>query len=230
MSAFILSAVGGFAAFGISLLIHEDKTPSGSTSLTIRELLAVGKERNLLIASTLAISVQLITFATISTFTMNHAVVIGANAAQLGYLLVALFIPAIILSFCLSKFILQRIDAKKLVVLGFVVFALYCLLVTYTSTVWQLYLVQILGGIGNTLTFSLLMGLGVLRIPAEKRGAAMGFYQSVYAIGMVIGPLIMGFITDLTNLRIGFLVMTVLAVISTAATVLFLKSARPTPK
>jgi len=226
-AAFLLSAVGGFIAFGLSLFVHEDKTPSDKASLTIRELLAVGKERNLLITSALTVCVQLVTFATFQTFTMNHAVAIGTAPAQLGYMLVALFLPAIILSFCLSKFILHRMDAKKLVVLGFLVTALYCLLVTFTSTVWQLYLVQVLGGIGNTLTLSLLMGMSVLHIAAEKRGAAMGIFQSVYAIGMTLGPPIMGFLADNMNLRAGFMFMTGIAILSMIASALFLKSTRP---
>ena len=225
-SAFLISAIGGFLAFGLSLFVHEDKAFTDRAPLTIRELLAVGKERNLLVASALAICIQLITFATFSTFTMNHAVAINAAPAQLGYMQVALFLPAIILSYCLSKFILQRVDAKKLVILGFVFTTLYCLFVTYTSSIWQLYLVQILGGIGNTLTFSLLMGICVLRITADKRGAAMGFFQSIYGIGMTMGPLIMGFLTDAMNLRAGFLVMSGISVLSMISAALFLKSAR----
>ena len=225
-SAFLVSAIGGFLAFGLSLFVHEDKTPSEREPLTIRELLAVGKERNLLVASALAICVQLISFATFSTFTMNHAVIIGATPAHLGYMQITLCLPAIILSYCLSKFILQKVDAKKLVILGFIVTAGYCLLVTYTISMWQLYLVQILGGIGNTLTFSLLMGMCVLRIAAEKRGAAMGFFQSIYGIGMTMGPLVMGLLTDAMNLRAGFLFMSGVAILSLISAVLFLESAR----
>ena len=222
-SAFILCMIGGFSAFVISLIIREDKALSTKIPLTIRELLAVGSERNLLITSFLGICVQLITFATITSFTSNHAVGIGASSAQLGIMYVALLLPGIILGFCLSKFILLKVDAKTLVVLGFLFSALYCSLVTFTTEIWQLYIVQILGGIGSTLTFSLLMGISVLRITSEKRGAAMGFYQALYGIGMTLGPVIMGLVTDALNLRIGFILMAGIAVLSSATAAVFLK-------
>ena len=226
ISAFTISAIGGFVAFGLSLFIREDKAPPDRTPLTVRELLAVSKERNLLISSALAVCVQLIAYATFQTFTMNHAVTVGATPQQLGYLLVALLLPAIVLGFFLSKFILKKIDAKVLIVLGFLFTAIYCLLVTFTSSIWQLYLVQIIGGIGNTLTYSLLMGICVLRIATEKRGVAMGFFQSVYGIGMTVGPLIMGLLTDSKSLRFGFLFMAGISVFSMIATALFLQPTR----
>jgi len=222
-SAFLLSAIGGFLAFGLSLFIREDKSSTSRKPVTFRELLAVGGERNLLITSTLAVLVQVIAFATYSTFTANHAVLIGATNAQLGYMQVMLFLPSIILSFCLSKYILQHIDAKYLVVAGFLVTALYCAIVPFTSTIPQLYLVQMLGGIGNTLTFSLLMGLCVQNVATEKRGAAMGFFQAIYGIGMTIGPLVMGVLTDHVSLRFGFLFMSGIAAISTLAAAIFLR-------
>jgi len=221
-SAFLLSAAGGFLAFGMSLLVREDKASIGRKPMTFRELITVGGERNLLITSILAVLVQLIAFATYNTFTANHAVSVGASASQIGYLHVALLSPSIALNFCLSKFILKRVDAKYLVVLGFAVTALYCMAVPFTTAVWQLYLTQMLGGIGNTLTYSLLMGLSVQKVSQEKRGAAMGFHQSIYGVGMTIGPLVMGFLTDTINLKFGFFFMAGIAALSTLTASLFL--------
>jgi len=214
-SAFMLSVIGGFLAFVISLFVYEDKAPSGKKPLTIRELSSVGGERNFLIVCALAICMQTVGFATYFTFTANHAVAIGASPAQLGYMQVALFLPAIILGYLLSKFILLKVDSKSLIVLGFACIALYCVILPFTTTVWQLFLVQALGGAGNTLTFSLLMGMSVLKVSTEKRGAAMGIYQSVYSIGMMIGPLIMGFLTDAASLRLGYFVMAGVGLAST---------------
>jgi MFS family permease len=222
-SAFMLSAAGGFAGFVISLFVREDKTPADRKPSTVRELLAVGGERNLLITSVMTVSVQVIAFATYSTFTANHAVAIGASASQLGFMQVAFLLPGIALSFLLSKYILQYIHAKHLVTLGFFVTVLYCISVPFTASIPMLYLAQMLAGIGNTLTFSLLMGLCVQNIPAEKRGAAMGFFQSIYGIGMTVGPLIMGLLTDRMGLRYGFFIMAGIAALSALSAALFLQ-------
>ena len=230
MSAFTLSAVGGFLAFGVSFFVREDKAPSNKKPLTVRELLTVGGERNLLIVSTLAFCLQTISFATYFAFTANHAVAISATPAQLGYLPVALFIPAIILGYLLSNYILQRVEGKYLVILGFSLISIYCILVPLTTSVWQLFLVQTLGGSGNTLAFSLLMGLSVLKVAQEKRGAAMGFFQSFYSIGMMIGPIIMGFLTDAAGLRTGFFFMAGVGILSLLTTILLLGRTRGTDK
>jgi len=168
----------------------------------------------------------MIAYATYQTFTTNHAVSLGASSMQLGYLFVALLVPSIVLSLLLNRYLLHRFDAKHLVVLGFFITALYCLLVPLTGTVPQLYMTQVLGGVGNTLTFSLLMGLCVQKIAAEKRGAAMGFYQAIYGIGMTTGPLIMGFLTDYTSLGIGFFIMAGISIASTLAAAVFLSKAK----
>jgi MFS family permease len=222
-SAFLIAAIGGFIGFFISLFVYEEKVPINNETVTFRKLLSVGKDKKLLITSTLTVFVQIIAFATISTFAANHAVNIGANPAQIGYMQVMLLAPSLVLSFCLSKYILQRVEAKYLIILGFIITALYCFILTFTSTIAMLYMVQMIGGLGNTLTFSLLMGLSVQNVPTENRGVAMGFFQAIYGIGMTIGPLIMGVLTDSTSLRFGFLCMAVLAAVSSIISGIFLK-------
>jgi len=130
----------------------------------------------------------------------------------------------------LSNYILQRVEGKYLVILGFSLISIYCILVPLTTSVWQLFLVQTLGGSGNTLAFSLLMGLSVLKVAQEKRGAAMGFFQSFYSIGMMIGPIIMGFLTDAAGLRTGFFFMAGVGILSLLTTILLLGRTRGTDK
>jgi len=224
-SAFVLSAAGGFLAFAVTLFVREDKS-AGRKPLKFRELIAVAGDRNLLVTTLLATIAQFIFFATYITFTANHAVHIGATSAQLGYMNVAMLAPAIILNFCLSKYILQRIDAKWLVAAGFFITALYCAILPFTSTIPQLYFMQSFVGAGNTLTLSLLMGLCVRTVAVEKRGAAMGFFQSIYGIGMMAGPLVMGFLTDFSGLRMGFFFMAGMTFASLLATVAFLSRSK----
>jgi len=222
-SAFLLSMIGGFLGLAISLFIRESSASHAQKkSVTFRELLSVGLERSVLVTSGLAILMQVVAFATHMTFTANHAVYIGASLAQLGYVRMATLLPSIALSFFLSKFILKYIDAKHLVVAGFAITALYCALLPFTRTITQLYLAQMIGGIGDTLIFSLLMGLCVQNVATQKRGAAMGFFQSIYGIGMTIGPLIMGVFTDFASLRIGFFFMAAVSGLSMVLSAIFL--------
>jgi len=223
----VLSAAGGFLAFAVSLFVREDKAPDRKP-LRFQELLDVARERNLLVTTMLATLTQVVAFATYATFATNHAVYIGATSAQLGYMNVALLAPSIILNFYLSKYILLRVDAKWLVIAGFFITALYCLILPLTGTIAQLYFMQAIAGMGNTLTLSLLMGMCLQNILPEKRGAAMGFFQSVFAIGMMAGPLAMGFLTDSLSLRAGFFFMAGVAGASMLTAMLLLQKSEKT--
>jgi len=220
-ATFLLSAAVGFIGFALSLFIKEVKAEK--KPLTFKELIAVGSEKNLIVTSVLATLVQIIAFATYASFTANHGVYIGATAAQLGTMQVIFLIPGIMAGFLLTKYILKRISAKPLVVFGFLLTAVYCILLPFTQNIFQLYMVQIIGGVSNTLTITLLMGLCVQKIITEKRSAAMGFFQAIYGIGMTIGPVAMGFITDNAGLQAGFLFMAGVAVLSMFGAGLFLR-------
>jgi len=221
--AFLLSAIVGFLGFGLGLFVYEDKSARKRTPLSFRQLIAVAGDRNLLVTTILAVFVQIIAFATYFSFTANHAYSIGATPAQLSYMNVVLFIPSIILSFLLSKYILHRIPPGRLIFIGFALAAFYCGVLPFVSTIPALYAMQAVAGGANTLTLSILMGLCVRDIPPENRGAAMGFFQAIYGFGMTIGPIIMGFMTDLHSLRAGFFFMAAVAFSSAIATIILIR-------
>jgi len=222
-AAFVLALCVGIAGLVMSLFIKETSGDNSKKPASVKALLAIGKDKNVLLCSVLAILVQIIAFATKTTFTLNHAVSIGATQAQLSFTQLALLSSGIILSFLLGRFILKHFEAKHLVVLGFIITIVYCIIVPITGTMPQLYLVQMLGGIGNTLTFSLLMGLCVQNVDNSKRGAAMGFFQSIYGLGMTIGPVMMGLIIDFSSMRYGFFTMAFIAAIAAVLSMRYLK-------
>jgi MFS family permease len=235
--AFVLALLVGLIGLALSFGIKEHSTPSSRGAqapsqalrkppLSTRELLAVGANPRVLLCSLLAVVVQVIAFATQNTFTQNHAVELGATTAQLGYSQLALLSVSILLSLLLGKHLLQFIDARLLVVIGFAITAIYCFVVPVTTSILQLYLAQVLGGIGNTLTFTLLMGLCVQDVTKPKRGAAMGFFQSIYGLGMTIGPMMMGVIIDATSLTAGFYTMAGLALATTLLALFLFKKPR----
>jgi MFS family permease len=57
-------------------------------------------------------------------------------------------------------------------------------------------MIQAINGIGSGLVFALLMGLAIQSIPREQQATAMGFFQSLYAAGMSLGPILSGFIAQ----------------------------------
>jgi len=85
--------------------------------------------------------------------------------------------------------------------------------------------------LGGGLNYPVLMGLAIKNIQSEKRGAAMGFFQSIYALGMFIGPLITGWLTKiaaagglstLESLQVGLTVVSAIGIPALILSILFL--------
>ena len=228
-AAFAVSVAGGFTAFGLSLLVHEEPSPPGKVPLRLKDLLTVATDRHLLTCSLLAALVQTIATSTAMIFSGIHAKSIGATPAQLSYMSVFVVLAALTLNFTTSRFLLQRVRTRWLALAGFSCFIIYCFGLPQTTAITQVYCLQLFAGAGNALTISLLMGACVRDIPTDRRSAAMGFYQAVYGLGMTSGPAIMGFLSDLWGLNTGFAVMGSLALLGTIPCVLFLREKRVEP-
>jgi predicted MFS family arabinose efflux permease len=61
------------------------------------------------------------------------------------------------------------------------------------------------------------MGIAIKDVALEYKSSAMGFYQSVYAVGMTIGPLLLGMISQAYGLTSGFVFTGLVGVLALAA-------------
>lgn len=212
-ATFLVSAAGALVAFVLSLFITEQKIDRAPMRLI--EVVDIARNRNLIITSVLAILSQFIVFATLLTFVNNLAEGIGADRGQLGLLNILLIAPSIVSNLLAGKWLLRYIAPKWLVLAGFVIMAGYCLTLAQVTTMPQLYALQAVAGIGTSLTLPLLMGMCTRDIEAHKKTTAMGFFQAIYGVGMTLGPICMGLITDRAGLRNGFVWIGLMAAAST---------------
>ena len=205
--AFLL---GGFAA-GATILIwaalpgdtyHEDHKDH-----SLRELISIIKDKDLCISAGLTTLFQFAVFSTTYTFTPIIAKSLGMNDALIG-LLTAFFTLTGIISALLSSTIFKKIlGAKKTVTIAFLFSGVLFSLMAFNSSIILLFLLQIAAGLFMGLILPLLMGESLKNIPKEKKGTAMGFYQSVYGIGMVLGPYAVGLITRYSNIKAGYIMV-----------------------
>lgn len=201
---FMVGAVVGLVGVLLSLRIKEtewiDRTP-----LQVTELLAVGRERGLLIVSGLAILTQCMTFATVYGFTPIYAESIGASPGELSLLTFFSTLPVTIAAWSSSTGMVERYGDRQIVTAGLILGALAAAIVPFTRTLPQLCITQAIGSLGRGLVFPVLMGLSIQTVPEEKRATAMGFFQAIYALGMFGGPVLVGIIGDMSGLTGGFL-------------------------
>lgn len=214
VASFWFSALCGGIGLVMSLGLKE--RPHERQGISWQVLLQVSRDRYLLACSIMGILTQVLAFSTYTGFTVNAAKALGAQDAGLTWLNIALLVPTLVMNLLVTTRLLRITSGRALVIAGFVVAAFYCLLVPLATSLWQLYLIQILGGFASSLTFAVLIGQSVRDIPQHLRAVAMGVYQAVYGIGMTLGPILMGLMIDNAGMKTAFFVMAGVSLLSAA--------------
>ncbi|MGE5254356.1 MAG: MFS transporter, partial [Planctomycetaceae bacterium] len=186
-AGFVLSVLGLFLAMGIS-----EVRPEKSSHLTLQKALRVGRNRVLLTASFLCILLQFSNFAIAYGFCPIFAQQLGASKADLGLLLFWYLLPNLAGTLLSGTFIRRYLADRWILTAGFLLISGAVFSIPLTGRVSTLFFVQAINGTGVGLVFPLLMGLSIQSIPREQQATAMGFFQSLYAIGMSIGPILSG--------------------------------------
>jgi MFS family permease len=211
---FLLAFAGGAVSFLGSLWLVEDK-PVDRVPMSVKDLLSVASDRNLMIVSGLAVIVQIISFGTTYGFTPILAKNIGATSFQLGLLTSLTTLPMSFSSALSGAFFSKRFGERMTIVCGFLLFALSVGVMPLVKTIPVLYVVQVLGGFGRGLTFPTLMALSIKTVEPAKRASAMGFFQAIYGVGMTLGPIIVGYLSDSIGLASAFYVTGIIGLAGT---------------
>jgi MFS family permease len=221
-ATFLAASISGVIGLAISFGIFEQRKMDREP-LTVPQLLSVAGNRDLLIVSGLAILVQFITFATVYGFTPVAAKQIGASDAQLGLLTAFSTLPTIFSSAISGSVVAKRFGEKRVIVASFIIISASCAVIPFSKDINILYISQAIGGLGRGLLFPLLMSLCIKSIDSSKRATAMGFFQAIYGLGMFMGPVITGVISDAAKLLWGFLVSAATGLIGALISHLFVK-------
>lgn len=200
-ASFLLSAFFGVLALIASLFAVENNPPR--KPMRVVELLNVGKDKTLLAVSSLAIAYQVVNQGAAMGFTPKYATQIGASSSQKGVLTSMAIAGSAVMSYLSSKWLVGKYGQKNCILAGFFLNgAATVAIALFAKNVYAMFVLQFLAGCGNGLAFPLLMGSAIKNISGDKRGVAMGFFQSIYALGMYIGPLLTGFLSDVATLRV----------------------------
>lgn len=142
---------------------------------------------------------MLIIFATSSSFVSSYARLLGADSLMLSLIAVAFNAMGTLMSWAYAQGALRRLSERAQLMVSFLILALYCALHPLCVSPWQVALVQLLGGAGRSIMYTLLMAVAAAEIPQESQTTANGVFQSVYSLGMTAGPMVMGQFIDRTG-------------------------------
>ena len=202
-ATFALAAVGAALGFVLSLRMKET-TPDGSAPLRLAEAPRIARNGNLLKAAAMASLAQLIAYGGLFGFVPVAAKQLGASNFELGLLPTLSSAPSIVASVLAGGWFVRRLGLRRSICLGFLLMGSATAVIPALDSLLQLYVSQMIGGFGRGLVFPLLMSFSVATMAPGAKATAMGVFQSLYALGMFAGPVVVGVMADTAGLGAGF--------------------------
>jgi predicted MFS family arabinose efflux permease len=173
-----------------------ERRPEKSLAASFKQLFLVGRNRTLLLASFFCALFLFANFSTSYGFTPIFAQQIGASKKDLGVLFFWYMLPNTLATLLSGTYIRRLFSARAIIFAGFLLLSGTVFFIPLVDRLGILYGLQAFNGIGVGLIFPLLMGLAVQSAAPEQQATAMGFFQSLYALGMTLGPVISGIVAQ----------------------------------
>lgn len=180
------------------------------------------KDRRIIHISLLAAVVQLIAYSTTFAFTPIIASSLGARDFQLGLLTTLFNFPQVIFSILAGTLIVGKIGERNTLLIGFGLITGVCFATPFVGSLNLLFGLQFLAGIGNAITFAMLMSMVIKDVEDDMMTTTMGFYQAVFGLGLTFGPIILGLIADRFSLTSGYLTIGAVGIMAIVS-ILFVK-------
>ncbi|MEM6159227.1 MFS transporter [Erwinia sp. P6884] len=218
--AFFLSCVSGLLALALTTRISD--VHDSLRAPTLQACMAGASrqlcDRSVWMIGLLATIVILVPFATRDTLTPIYAEQLGARAGILSLLSnIHLIFYALAVALCSGVFY-KRLGVVKTAVLGIILQVLSTLGIPFTSNMLVIYALQALAGFSFGMAFAAFMSLSVVNTTSDEQSTRMGLFQTIYSLGMFIGPVIMGVMMQHINLASGYIVIAVLCVVAVIMT------------
>jgi predicted MFS family arabinose efflux permease len=187
-------------------------------------IIEVTRIPNLLIITFLSLVAHAVLFITIFGFSPIIASSVGVSEKSFVWLICAFFIPHILASISFLFFELPDRFIKVIIVSSFMVTAICLLSIQGTVTLLKLNVAHVGIGLALGIIFPLLLSEVVKISPDYLKMSAMGFYQSFYAIGILLGPILAGIVANSFGLLEVFLSTGVLVLIVAIMSVFLIRS------
>jgi DHA1 family multidrug resistance protein-like MFS transporter len=201
-SSFLAAAILAIIALAFVIFAKEYRIQD-KRSLSWGEFKHVARRPLLIVVSVMGILVFFAQFASVFGFVPVYAVKIGASDTELGILIMLSSGVSMIGALVVAPMMKRRGNIFTLV-LGAFILGLSLLAVPFVHSIPILDTVQMLNGLGWGMVSTQLMALSIHDTAPAQRAMAMGIFQAMYAVGMLLGPLVSGLLADYFGLAVIF--------------------------
>jgi len=196
--AFFLAAGAAVLAILVISPTRELRHPSQRPSM--KGIGRLVSRRDVLLPAVLAAVSQYANWAATFSFTPILARQLGGTDTTQS-MLVSMHIGVVTLGNLVATAIVNRIGARRLVTLSFVLASAGLGGAALASSLSLLFVAQVCIGLSQGTVYPVLMGMSIRHVADAERTTAMGLHQAVYAIGMFGGPWLSGILADAVGIQ-----------------------------
>jgi DHA1 family multidrug resistance protein-like MFS transporter len=187
---FNAAALGVLALMVLAFTREQPVTPA--KSFTWKGFSSVASHPLLIMVSVMGILSHFAAFAVLG-FVPVYATEIGASEGLLGIIMMVNS-GFSALSALVAVRLWDKLGHRNSIILGAVVSGASLLSIPFIPQPLALMAVQVGIGLGNGIVMNTCMALTIHGVQRENRATSMGVFSAVYAIGMLLGPLVSGYI------------------------------------
>ena len=186
-SSTFYGAAGIGLAGALLLLSAPEPRIKAATRYSLSTVVNVLRTPLLLRVSAIAITLQFVTFSVNFGFLPIHAENLGASKSEIGYITTAGLLAAVV-GTAASAWVTKRWGPTTAVIVASLATLFSLVVMTITTDLVTLGTLQAFNGLGRGMMNTVLIGMALASAPVAIRATAMGSYQALYAIGMLLGP------------------------------------------
>ncbi len=132
---------------------------------------------------------------------------------EMSYVFIFIGVIQVVLQGFAIKKMIRRLGEEKLIVLGPLFLLAGIMLTPIFRSITSFGLATILVAVGVGITNTAIPGFISLTTPPERQGSSLGVIQSVGSIARIFGPIISGYLTELSSVQYSFYVSGLLLLI-----------------
>jgi MFS family permease len=189
---FFLAALLGVFAL-LALMATKESPIRRMLTPSWRSSLSVATRPLLLMVSLMSILLHFSVFTGVFGFVPIYAAGIGASNSELG-LITMINLGFSALGALVAVWVWERLGYRSTMTWSALLIGGSLFAIPFITAIPLLMAVQISCGLGSGVLMTLFMVLSIRGLPQQQQATAMGVYQAIYAIGMLTGPLISGFL------------------------------------